>query len=159
MAESVVRAEWLFVCCAVFAAAFVDLKTRTIPNACVLSIVASHVAALVSLCLGGYDAGTLVAASFAGAFAVGAPLALAAHLTDGIGGGDVKLLSALGLCLGWQRGMALLALSCALTACVGFVAFIVRRRHRPETRLRFVTVPMAPQIAGALLAILYISQL
>ena len=156
MAEFVVRIECLCACCAVAVAAFVDFKTRTIPNACALSIVCARLCVLVALCLCGADAGPLVLASLAGALAVGLPLALVAQVTGGIGGGDVKLLAALGFSLGWQRGAAVLILSCAFTVCVGCVACIAQKRKIPQTRLWDVSVPMAPQIAAAYLLMLYI---
>lgn len=37
-----------------------------------------------------------------GIFAASVPLLIAAIVTNGFGGGDIKLLAALGLCLGWQ---------------------------------------------------------
>lgn len=154
MAELVVRVECCAVCVALFVAAIHDLRTRTIPNACVAAVAFARLCAVAALSATGADPVLLLAESLLGAAAVGTPLVLSAHLVGGIGGGDVKLLTALGLCFGWQRGVALVVLSCALTVLVGCCGYFARRRRAHEASLMSTTVPMAPQIAFAVLALL-----
>ena len=70
--------------------------------------------------------------------------------TDGMGGGDFKLLAALGAWMGWQMLPAIIMLSSVVGAVVG-IAMIVFGSHGRETR-----IPFGPYLTGAgLLAMLY----
>ena len=69
---------------------------------------------------------------------------------DGMGGGDFKLLGALGAWMGWQMLPAIILLSSVVGAIVG-IAMIVFSNHGRETR-----IPFGPYLTGAgLLALLY----
>ena len=100
---------------AIVAAAW-DLRTRKIPN--VLTFGATLVAALLHGYLGGWSA---VGLSLAG-WAVGLALFFPFFALGGLGAGDVKLLAALGACLG-----PLMAVWVALFASIagGVMALIV----------------------------------
>lgn len=72
---------------------------------------------------------------------------------DGMGGGDLKLLGALGAWMGWQMLPAIILLSSLVGALVG-IAMIVFGGHNRETK-----IPFGPYLTGAgLLAMLYGAQ-
>ncbi len=69
---------------------------------------------------------------------------------DGMGGGDLKLLAALGAWMGWQMLPAIILLSSFVGALVG-IAMIVFKNHGREQ-----PIPFGPYLTGAgLLALLY----
>ena len=150
MEAYVALVECVAVCAAMLVAACVDARTRTIPNACPIAIVAVHAVVIAVLSGGGADAAELACAALAGVLAGGAPLALTALVTDGVGGGDIKLMAALGFAVGWLRALAVLFLSCVFTVFVGLVAHLVKHHAKMQSRFLTTAVPMAPQIACSL---------
>lgn len=128
-----------------------DLGTRTIPNGCV---------AAVALCAAptvtyADDLACAAARSLAGAAAVLALLLAARglsrklHGSAGIGAGDIKLLSALGLWAGPVGGLAIVGASCVI-ALIGRAAAQRSREAASFAALRRGTpMPMAPAIAAA----------
>ena len=97
-------------CALMTTVAFIDHDTREIPNGLV---VATAVLGAFTLATGLVAPSVLPGAVFPaadvtwldrviGVFAASAPLLLVALLTGGFGGGDIKLMAALGLALGWK---------------------------------------------------------
>ena len=97
-------------CALMTTVAFIDHDTREIPNGLV---VATAVLGALALVIGLVTPSILPGAVFPGAdvtwldrvigvFAASVPLLLVALLTGGFGGGDIKLMAALGLALGWK---------------------------------------------------------
>lgn len=130
-----------------------DLSAHLIPNPCVAGAVLIRAAYL--LCVGASAAGPaaagLLADSLVGATAVGAPLILVTLVMGrvsgegGMGGGDLKLLSACGLYVGWSGALVLL-----LVACLSGVAFALLRALVTRTRVEPGTsFPFGPPIAFA----------
>ncbi len=152
------------VCChvvlaaALAAAAVADLARRVIPNGCVAAVLGSGVArALLGAAVGG-RLDPLGDAALGAAVVLGVMLATAwasARLGGeaGVGGGDVKLLSALGAWAGPVGGLVIVALSCAL-GVVGWASrralevFLVRGRTSGNG------ICLAPAIALAALVVL-----
>jgi leader peptidase (prepilin peptidase)/N-methyltransferase len=135
-------------------AAAIDLRSRRIPDACIVSAVAIRLAYLVHVAATGGDAGALVTRSLAGAVGVTIPLVALVLVMDRVlgrpsmGGGDVKLLGVCGLYLGVVQVMLLVAVACA----VGLAGNALSRRPRGATRPR--DFPFAPAIAtGCMVAI------
>lgn len=172
-------------------AAAIDLRTRRIPNAVPVAIVALWVVWRVALGLSGVWSGIgfwaevwapappvivppgLViggltpAGGVVGAIVLGGGLLVLtagyeafAH-RESFGGGDIKLMAALGLFLGLERGVICLLAACVLSLLFAAVRALVLRRRQPESEgdeadappLLAATVPFAPFIAlGALVA-------
>lgn len=96
---------------------FVDHDTRIIPNSLVLCVAALGLIVLVAdLALPNGCLFPAVDVSWLdhviGIFAASIPLLIIALITKGFGGGDIKLMAALGLVLGWK--LVLLALVCGV---------------------------------------------
>ncbi len=143
---SIIQAALAFMLCA---AAGHDLVLRRIENGTVLAAVLLRV---WELALAGIADPSIIAAhcasSLAGAATVLAVLLGTARImerrsgTAGIGGGDVKLLAALGFCLGWEAGLAITGISSVL---------LVLHRLIPRTSRtsRGAAFAFAPYIAVA----------
>lgn len=103
------------------AGAFIDLRTRRVPNALTMTLAATGIA-----CAASGISGITVTASLLG-FALGLGLMLPGYLFGATGAGDVKLLAAAGAWL----GPALIGPAFLYTALAGgALALLVARRRR-----------------------------
>ncbi len=103
-----------------------DFRTRLIPD--LLTLPALAYALVIALVRHG--ARGLADATVA-AIASGSVMLVAAILTrGGLGGGDIKLMAALGGALGWKAALATLALSQLLGGVIAFVLLLTRRGDR-----------------------------
>lgn len=127
---------------ALAAAAVVDVRTRTVPRAFVGAVVAVQCAFLVSTCgnLPSFFRSTadpLVSGAAVLLVLSGAGLILALRAAGtadaGIGGGDVKLLSALGFSMGFNG-----VLICLFAACLAALAYCLLRGRGAGEAFPFV---------------------
>lgn len=162
------------------AAAVVDAKTLRIPNALVLGMLGLWLAWRVSLGFGGTLVGTdfvtafiapapFKGVSFAngiiGSVALGGGLLVVTAVYEAIakkramGGGDIKLLAAVGLFLGLERGMVCLVVACAVSLVFAIVLPHTRWGEKGLTTIEsgypvLRDVPFGPPIAiGAAVAL------
>ena len=125
------------------AAAVIDLRTRHVPN----ELTGAAAVAGMALALTGFGRIGMIAALAGCLF--GLVLMLPGYLFGATGGGDVKLMAALGTLLGPQR-ILLAFLAMAITG--GLMALIIATHRR---RLRNQMFAYAPAIAiGAIVALL-----
>lgn len=156
--EMLVRASCLGVVVAALAlAAASDLASRIIPNGCVLAVALARVPVLA---VAGDPGQTLVESvlgmiTVLGFLLLSAVVSRAVTGSPGLGGGDLKLLAALGLWAGPVGGLALVGASC-LIALAGRLACQRMREASSYAALhRGAPMPMAPAILLAtLLALL-----
>lgn len=149
-----VRADLLFLEQALIVALMVaasahDVSTRIIPNCFAVAIVALHAfLMLVSAHYCGADLPQMLASSIIGATVIGGGMlgltVVFERFTGSLamGGGDLKLLFALGFAFGWQRGMILLTAACVLFS---LVVLPVRVRRSGACG----AYPFVPALAGA----------
>lgn len=141
-----------------------DLEARIIPNCLVGTVVLLNVGRTAAAwALGGVPAAlTMFADSLLGAAVVAIPLAVSAvaasHLLGetGMGGGDVKLLVALGLYVGWRSALPLLALACLLG--IAGAPATSRWGQREAGERMGTTFPFGPAIALACMIVLALQQ-
>ena len=122
------------------AASLWDLRKRIIPDSLCLGIALTGLLTFEPVRLFGILAAV--------------PLFLAALLLGGMGGGDIKLMAAAGLMLGFQKGMA--AMVVGLTALLIFHAiyFITQKRCGRDAKKAY---PLAPFLSlGCLAAYFFI---
>jgi Flp pilus assembly protein protease CpaA len=100
-----------------------DLRRHEISNLMVMAIV------LLGVVLTATGLNGLSWLDSLGGFAVGFLLALVFYCVGGLGGGDVKLLSAMGLVLGWRAELGVIFY---VAIFGGFGAAIARWRKRDE---------------------------
>ena len=116
------------------ACAIQDIRTRTVPNWFPLAIAACCLIPPVSV----YPGGILAAV----------PLFVAAVISGGVGGGDVKVMAALGLVFGPYRAFLILTL-----ALIGLVVWnaLMRLLRRGEAAWPFVPFLFAAALTVALI--------
>ncbi len=118
--------------------ALIDRETRSIPNALVALI------GVLGACICFAGSCGIPEAAFPhpgiaweerllGICATGIPPLAFAAVTNGLGGGDVKLLAAIGLMIGWRLGIAALAASIILGGCQALFLVIARGARRNDT--------------------------
>lgn len=148
---------------ALIVAAAVDLAKRIVPDACVAAVAISRavwlLAEVFSTKTSAAEVGNELLWSFVGGLVVFAVMAVSAWVSArlrgsvGVGGGDIKLLSAVGLWVGPVMGLFVVALACGLTVLVwGAVALVRRARGSERVQegrvVAFSTgLPLAPGIA------------
>ena len=129
---------------------FIDLDTMYLPDDLTYSLLwlgllinlQGHFAALPDAVIGAV-AGYMVLWSVSALYKL-------VRKREGMGGGDLKLLAALGAWMGWQMLPAIILLSSVVGALVG-IAMIVFKNHGREQ-----PIPFGPYLTGAgLLALLY----
>lgn len=126
------------------AAAAIDLRTRRVPNALSLAI------ATTGLLLAAAGMGRVAVAAAIGGCVIGVLLMLPGHIFGATGGGDVKLLGALGTLLG-PAGTVTAFLAMAVVGGVMAIAIAVHRHRAGQADNRFA---YAPAIAvGACVAV------
>lgn len=129
--------------CLLIPVAFIDAEHKIIPDR---FIVCMLVLGAASAALAGED----YLSHVIGFFAVSVPFLLVAALTGGMGGGDVKLMAAAGLFLGWQSVLvALIVGSVAGTAVI--LVPLLKKKVGGKTEIAF-----GPYLAaGIAFAVLY----
>ena len=139
------------------AAAVVDARRRVIPDGISVGIVAVHVLAIALASAAGVDALPLVGAAAVGGAAIGGGLLLFTLVYERLvqpgafGGGDIKLMAALGFSLGWERSLAVL-----LGACIVFAGWMGARLLLAHVHGREAlhNGPFAPALALSAFALL-----
>lgn len=114
------------------AIAFIDAEHKIIPDRLNISLA---VAGLIMLLSG--EGATLVS-RIIGIFSVSVPFLIVAMVSKGraMGGGDIKLVAASGLCLGWQMNLFALFIGSLLGSVVMIISMLRGRADR-KTQVPF----------------------
>ena len=128
----------------------VDMRERRIPNACIACACGVRALYLLHVLGSGHaQASALARESLAGMLMGLAPLVVAVLLLSrggaamSVGGGDIKLVAALGLYLGPSRVLPMLALGCLLMLAMALVS----GRRRDDASLLQLRLPFGPPLA------------
>jgi len=133
--------------------AVLDLKTKRIPNAIVLAMLAAWVIVMTPKLF--YDTNAaieLLKDSLLG-FLLGGGLFLFVYLISrkGLGGGDVKFMAAAGLYLGFGGAMSTMLCGTILAALTGLVLIVLKKIGRKDA------IPLAPFLyAGIFLTVFFL---
>lgn len=146
-----------------------DLSCRVIPNGCVLAVACSGVARVLASALAGGRAMALVAEALLGGLSVLGVMLLAATLSargggrPGVGGGDVKLLAAVGVWTGPLVGLVTVGLSCLVGVLLWGLSRILAHARagegRPEKggggarKVLSEGIPLAPAVTAVTVAV------
>lgn len=130
----------VIVCMAVFTAvaAVIDLRTRRIPNKLTVPVFVAGIVFQIGCMIWANRFGSvwLAIADLLKAFAVGFGVLFVLWMIGGGGGGDVKLMGALSVWLGFDRTLAVLAMSTVvvLLGTLSIMVFKVVRQGLDKTR-------------------------
>jgi leader peptidase (prepilin peptidase)/N-methyltransferase len=135
------------------AVAVIDARTRRIPDILVIAL------AVIGVISAGVRPEIGAPARIAGAFIAGAPFFIIALMREGaFGGGDVKLMTAAGILLGWRGAVIAALLTLAAGGVYGAVLPALRGKDtegRPDGRagVRFALGPfLAASVVIAMLS-------
>lgn len=127
----------------------IDLDIKEVPHSLILGVILLGVMTFVFSFFKFSESGTVWWEHLVGAFAVSLPLFLLMMVTGGIGGGDVKLMFALGLLLGYKLVLLAFLFGVVLAAVVAIVLLLVCGKGGK------FALPLVPFLSvGALVAIL-----
>lgn len=142
--------------CVLAAAALIDARSRIIPNAVPVAVVLIHAAFMLAYALvEGVNPVPLARGSLVGALILGGGLLAftlafeamcGAGESEALGGGDIKLVAALGFSLGCSRAALLLAIACVAFALYGSCRALLARVRGREAETAH---PFAPALALA----------
>ena len=130
---------------------WVDFEHQIIPDSMWITIAAAGVVRLADeFITGGFDRAVLIE-RVAGIFAVGGLFFLIALLSGGryMGGGDIKLMAAAGLVLGWKLAFLSLVLGAFAGVIYYFVSMLVKK-----TKMKGV-VPFGPFLSAGIIVSLF----
>lgn len=125
---------------------FIDLDTQEIPNGIVLLIAALGVAAFFAM------PEVVWWHRLVGAVIVSVPLLILALVTNGFGGGDIKLFFALGLLLGMRQTLVCALISIVIGGVVGAILMITKKAKKGTQ------IPFGPFIGIAVIATVYFGE-
>ncbi len=127
-----------------FLSAVMDIKTRTIPNGPLLFLTA---AGLIALAIRFFTGGGVLEGVF-GLFSASLVLLSISVLSGGgVGGGDIKLMAACGLILGWKLILIALALGCVIGAALLLPSFLMGKLGGKQA------VPFAPFLSSGVIIV------
>jgi len=136
---NILMLKYLFLACLLIAVAFIDLEHYTIPDSLNLTILAG------GILLNAAARDLSVTSILLGAFIPAAALAVLAVVSrGGMGGGDVKLIGAAGIFLGWPGSIVALFLACLLAGALGSLLLLFKRKKRKDP------IPFAPFISAGI---------
>lgn len=137
---------------ALVTAAVTDLRCRIVPNGCAAAVAVSGLARASLAVATGLRGPLPILWSLSGVAVVFAVMLCAALVSSrggrgrGVGGGDIKLLAAVGAWTGPVLGLATVGLSC-LVGVAGWFAYRVAVALRDADRPVRPGIPLAPSIA------------
>ena len=130
----------VIVCMAVFTAvaAVIDLRTRRIPNKLTVPVFLAGIVFQIGCMIFANRFGSvwLAIADLLKAFAVGFGVLFVLWMIGGGGGGDVKLMGALSVWLGFDRTLAVLAMSTAVVLFGTLAIMVIKIARRGLERAR-----------------------
>jgi len=136
---------YLFMCCVLIAAAFTDLESMIIHDSLILFALMGGI--LLNFLFGTAGLKEMLLGSVAGGLPL---LAVALMSKGGMGGGDIKLASVMGIFLGWKLVLAALFISFFIGGMVGMLLLLLGIKRRKDC------IPFGPFLAlGGILSILF----
>ncbi len=147
---SIAAASYAVLCCALIIITFIDLKTQEIPDGLNLFIA---ITGIIFIFFNGFKPHLLP--GILGFLLGGGIFLLIAVVSNGsMGGGDIKLMAALGLWLGWKQILMVTLLSFIIGSVISIILMTLKIKSRKDY------IPFGPFIAlAAFIIILYGNQI
>ena len=134
-----------------YSASVSDLRKKLIPNTIILAMLASWAIVIMPQLFFDTDAALATALDSALGFALGGGLFMAIYLISrkGLGGGDVKLMAAAGLYLGYNGVLSSMFCGTLLAAVTVAVLMMMGKLGRKDT------IPLAPFLCAGIIVTVF----
>ncbi len=137
----------LGLCSVLLVMSVIDMDTKEIPNRLVLILLVLGVVNVI------INPSITIIKAAVGFFAVSVPMLFIALLTGGgMGGGDIKLMAAIGVFLGWSDVLAAFFIACFFAGLIGMLLILVKKKTRKDM------IPFGPFLAVGILAVIFFGQ-
>lgn len=135
--NGILFAVWSVALVIIFALSIYDTKWQLLPNVLVYSLGLASAAFILALALFTTDV-ELIAGSVIGALLLGGIFWLIYQVSDGkwLGGGDVRLVTVMGILLGWQKSLLAVVLASYIATFFILLLVLVRKYHK-KMRIAF----------------------
>lgn len=141
--------------------AIIDYKKHLVANVCCIIVsIIGFIPFIYNLISGNYY---LLLDAALGAVLVPLPLFIAAMITKGgFGGGDIKMMFGIGLCVGLFKGFAMLVLALFLSVVFMLITNAIKnhkakKANIPTEKLKNVAFPFIQYIAAAFVILLFVN--
>ncbi len=128
---------WAIILVLLFAMSIYDIRWQLLPNRLMYPFAAISVAFILLIAIAQQDYSSILS-SVIGATLLGGVFWSIYQISDGkwIGGGDVRLVTVMGILLGWQKGLLALVLASYLAVFVVFIIFLLGK-YKKKMRIAF----------------------
>jgi len=136
-----------------YIAAVVDIKDKKIPNDLVLAMIAAWILLMIPKLFLDPEITLKILVDSAAGFAIGGGLFLLVYFVSrkGLGGGDVKLMAAVGMYMGLYRVLPAMLYGTVIAALVGAVLLLLKKIGRKDT------IPLAPFLYAGILITIFLA--
>lgn len=137
----------LILCSVLIVISAIDMDTKEIPNGAVLIIL---ICGIINILL---DPELTWMQGLIGFFVASLPMLLIALVSGGgMGGGDIKLMAAAGLFLGWENILTAFFISCLTAGVTGMILILTKKRGRKDK------IPFGPFLALGIITAMFYGQ-
>ncbi|MCL2125164.1 MAG: prepilin peptidase [Oscillospiraceae bacterium] len=135
-----------------YIASVTDIKAKKIPNKLIISMMASWIVIMLPKIFWDTDAAIAIAADSALGFVIGGGLFLLVYIISrkGLGGGDVKLVAAIGLYLGYGGVLSVMLVGTILGSLFSLTLIMAKKIGRKDA------IPLAPFLYIGLLFVCFV---
>ena len=136
-----------------YIAMVIDIKTKHIPNILILVMIAGWLLLIIPMLFFDTENGIMVLVDSIYGLLLGGGLFLLVYLLSrkGLGGGDVKFMSAAGLYLGFSGTIPVILFGTVIAALTGLVLILLKKINRKDS------IPLAPFLFIGILITVFLS--
>ena len=136
-----------------YIAMVIDIKTKQIPNTLILVMIAGWLFLITPMMFINTESGARILVDSIYGLLLGGGLFLSVYLLSrkGLGGGDVKFMSAAGLYLGFSGTIPVILFGTVLAALTGLVLILLKKINRKDS------IPLAPFLFIGIIITVFLS--
>jgi prepilin signal peptidase PulO-like enzyme (type II secretory pathway) len=136
-----------------YIAMVIDINTKQIPNELILVMIAGWLLLILPMVFFDTESGIRILVDSVYGLLIGGGLFLLVYLLSrkGLGGGDVKFMSAAGLYLGFSETIPVILFGTIIAALTGFVLILLKKINRKDS------IPLAPFLFIGIIITVFLS--